>query len=47
MSEQNVMVVRGMWEAFLRNDFEAALSAFDPAIGGMGRTCPIARSRGA
>ena len=30
MSEQNVVVVRSIWEAFLRNDFEAALSAFEP-----------------
>jgi hypothetical protein len=28
MSEQNVRVVHGMWEAFLRNDFEADLSAY-------------------
>ena len=32
VSERNVLVVRGMWEAFLRNDFEASLSAFDPQV---------------
>jgi ketosteroid isomerase-like protein len=47
MSEQNVMVVRGMWEAFLRNDFEAALSAFDPAIEWDGTNLPDGKiSRG-
>jgi hypothetical protein len=40
MSEQNVAVVRGMWEAFLRNDFEAALSAFEPDVEWDGTNLP-------
>jgi ketosteroid isomerase-like protein len=28
MPQDNIAVVRGMWEAFLRNDFERALAAF-------------------
>jgi hypothetical protein len=32
MSQENVAVVREMLERFLRNDFEAALSAFDPEV---------------
>jgi ketosteroid isomerase-like protein len=47
MSEQNVMVVRGMWEAFLRNDFEAALSAFEPDVEWDGTNLPDGKiSRG-
>ena len=37
MSEENVVVVRGMWEAFLRNDFEASLGAIDPDLGEAGK----------
>ena len=40
MSEQNVVVVRSMWEAFLRNDFEAALSAFEPEVEWDGTNLP-------
>jgi hypothetical protein len=40
MSEQNVAVVRSMWEAFLRNDFEAALSAFEPNVEWDGTNLP-------
>jgi len=40
MSEQNVAVVRDMWEAFLRNDFEAALSAFEPDVEWDGTNLP-------
>ena len=47
MSEQNVLVVRGMWEAFLRNDLDAALSAFDPEVEWDGTNLPDGRlSRG-
>jgi ketosteroid isomerase-like protein len=47
MSEQNVMVVRTMWEAFLRNDFEAALSAFEPDVEWDGTNLPDGKvSRG-
>lgn len=47
MSQENVAVVRGMWEAFLRNDFEAALSAFDPDIEWDGTNLPDGKvSRG-
>jgi len=40
MSEQNVAVVRDMWEAFLCNDFEAALSAFEPDVEWDGTNLP-------
>ena len=41
------MVVRGMWEAFLRNDFEAALSAFEPDVEWDGTNLPDGKiSRG-
>jgi ketosteroid isomerase-like protein len=40
MSEQNVAVVRSMWEAFFRNDFEAALSAFEPNVEWDGTNLP-------
>ena len=43
MSERNVAVVRGMWEAFLRNDFEAALSAFEPDVEWDGTNLPDGR----
>ena len=47
MSEQNVVVVRSMWEAFLRNDFEAALSAFEPDVEWDGTNLPDGKvSRG-
>lgn len=47
MSEANVAVVRGMWEAFLRNDFEAALAAFDPDVEWDGTNLPDGKiSRG-
>lgn len=32
MALDNVNVVRGMWAAFLRDDFESALSAFAPDV---------------
>ena len=40
MSEQNVAVVRDMWEAFFRKDFEAALSAFEPDVEWDGTNLP-------
>jgi ketosteroid isomerase-like protein len=40
MSEANVAVVRGMWEAFLRNDFEASLGAIDPDVEWDGTNLP-------
>lgn len=47
MSEQNVVVVCSMWEAFLRNDFEAALSAFEPDVEWDGTNLPDGKvSRG-
>ena len=32
MSQENVEVVRGFYEAFTRGDLESALAAFDPTI---------------
>jgi hypothetical protein len=47
MSEQNVVVVRDMWEAFLSKDFEAALSAFEPGVEWDGTNLPDGKvSRG-
>jgi ketosteroid isomerase-like protein len=47
MSEANVAVVRGMWEAFLRNDFETSLAAFDPDVEWDGTNLPDGKiSRG-
>jgi ketosteroid isomerase-like protein len=47
MSERNVVVVCSMWEAFLRNDFEAALSAFEPDVEWDGTNLPDGKvSRG-
>lgn len=47
MAEANVAVVRGMWEAFLRNDFETALAAFDPDVEWDGTNLPDGKiSRG-
>ena len=40
MSQENVAAVRGMWEAFLLNDFETALAAFDPDVEWDGRNIP-------
>src|SRR4051794_17837858 len=40
MSEVSVAVVRGMWQAFVRNDFETALAAFDPDVEWDGRNLP-------
>lgn len=47
MSQENVAVVRHMFEAFLRSDLEAALSAFDPDVEWDGTNLPDGRvSRG-
>jgi ketosteroid isomerase-like protein len=40
VSQDNVAVVRGMWEGFLRNDFEVALAAFDPNVEWDGTNLP-------
>ncbi len=40
MSQENVAVVRQMLEGFLSNDFEAALSAFDPDVEWDGTNLP-------
>jgi uncharacterized protein len=47
MSEANVAVVRGMWEAFLHNDPDAVRAAFDPDVEWDGTNLPDGRiSRG-
>jgi ketosteroid isomerase-like protein len=47
MSQANVAAVRGMWEAFVRNDFETALAAFDPDVEWDGTNLPDGKiSRG-
>ncbi len=43
MSERNVAVVREMWEAFLRDDTQAALAAFDPGVEWDGTNLPDGR----
>ncbi len=40
MGGDNVAVVRGMWEAFLRNDFESAMAAFAPDVEWDGTNLP-------
>jgi ketosteroid isomerase-like protein len=40
MSEASVAVVRGMWEAFLRNDAATANAAFDPDVEWDGTNLP-------
>ena len=40
MSEPNVAIVRGMWEAFLRHDGPAANAAFHPDVEWDGRNLP-------
>ena len=47
MSQANIAAVRGMWEAFLLNDFETALAAFDPDVEWDGTNLPDGKiSRG-
>ena len=47
MSEENVAVVRRMFEAFLRSDAETALAAFDPEVEWDGTNLPDGKiSRG-
>jgi len=47
MSAENAAVVRGMWEAFLANDFEAVLGTFDPEVEWDGTNLPDGKiSRG-
>jgi ketosteroid isomerase-like protein len=40
MSEANVEVVRGMWDAFLRNDPTTAVAAYDPDVEWDGTNLP-------
>jgi ketosteroid isomerase-like protein len=40
MSQQNVEVVRTMWDAFLRRDFDKALSGFHPDVEWDGTNLP-------
>ena len=40
MSQENVEIVRRMWEAFLANDFQTALSAYDPDVEWDGTNLP-------
>jgi ketosteroid isomerase-like protein len=40
MSQENVDVVRGMWEAFLRRDFDQSLAAFHPEVEWDGTNLP-------
>src|SRR5919106_6177473 len=40
MSRENVEVVRRMWDAFLANDFETALSSYDPDVEWDGTNLP-------
>ena len=40
MSKSNTDLVRQMWQAFVRNDFEAALGAFDPDVEWDGTNLP-------
>jgi len=40
MSQENVEVVRTMWEAFLRRDFDKALSRFHPDVEWDGTNLP-------
>jgi ketosteroid isomerase-like protein len=40
MSQENVELVRRMWEAFLENDLQAALAAYDPDVEWDGKNLP-------
>jgi ketosteroid isomerase-like protein len=40
VSEANANLVRGMWQAFIRNDFETALGAFDADVEWDGTNLP-------
>ena len=40
MPQESVEIVRQMWSAFIRNDFEAALGAFDPEVEWDGTNLP-------
>jgi ketosteroid isomerase-like protein len=40
MSQENVEIVRRMWEAFLANDFQTALSSYDPDVEWDGTNLP-------
>ncbi len=43
MSQQNVEVVRRMWEAFLSDDFETAVASVDPDVEWDGTNLPDGR----
>jgi ketosteroid isomerase-like protein len=43
MSQENVEIVRSMWEAFLENDFQAALASYDPDVEWDGTNLPDGR----
>jgi ketosteroid isomerase-like protein len=43
MSRENVELVRGMYEAFLANDFQTALSSYDPDVEWDGTNLPDGR----
>jgi ketosteroid isomerase-like protein len=43
MSKENVEIVRRMWEAFLENDLQAALSSYDPDVEWDGTNLPDGR----
>ena len=50
MTAEKVALVRGMWEAFLRNDFESALAAFADDVEWDGTNLPdgtVSRGRDA
>jgi ketosteroid isomerase-like protein len=40
MSQENVEIVQRMWQAFLENDVEAALSSYDPDVEWDGTNLP-------
>ncbi|MFL5820564.1 MAG: nuclear transport factor 2 family protein [Solirubrobacteraceae bacterium] len=40
MSQENVELVRRMWEAFLSNDFQTALTSYDPDVEWDGTNLP-------
>jgi ketosteroid isomerase-like protein len=40
MSQENVELVRRMWEAFLENDLQSALSSYDPDVEWDGTNLP-------
>jgi ketosteroid isomerase-like protein len=43
MSQENVEIVRRMWKAFQENDFQTALSSYDPDVEWDGTNLPDGR----